>query len=60
MKAKNEREEVLLLVRVSVPVELRLTKRGVAREGRTLINEQCTYAVDPGDIRVRSCRGLLE
>lgn len=38
-----------VLVRVKAPDDMRAVD--VRREVRTLINEQCNYKADPGDIR---------
>lgn len=47
MAAKKKSHYVL--VRVTAPDDMRAAD--VRREVRTLINEQCNYSADPGDIR---------
>lgn len=49
-----KRKEVTLLVRVTVPADM--TKTDAAREVRTLINDQCNWSAEPGDVRARACK----
>jgi hypothetical protein len=52
----KRRKEVSLLVRVTVPASM--TKAEAAREVRTLISDQCNYAADYDDVRVKACRSI--
>lgn len=45
---------VTMLVTVSVPMEM--SASDARREVRTLVNEQCNYAAEPEDVKVRGIR----
>lgn len=53
--SKN-RKTIRLLLTVSVPAEM--SAADARREVRTLINDQCNYDADPGDVRARAVKPL--
>lgn len=52
----EKRKLVTMIVTVSVPAFL--SAHGARREVRHLINEQCNYGLDTGDVKVRSISAM--
>lgn len=50
------RKTVTMLLTVSVPKGMSATQARL--EVRTLVNHQCNYAADEGDVKVRRLRAL--
>jgi hypothetical protein len=48
------RKNFVLQIVVTVPAAM--TRRDAMREVRSLITDQCNYAAEPGDVRVRGFR----
>lgn len=49
-----KRKQVTMTVTVSVPVDM--SAADARREVRTLINEQCNYSADYGDVKAKAIR----
>lgn len=47
----KKRKTLELLITVSVPTDMRIAQ--VRKEVKTLVNEQCNYSADEGDIRIK-------
>lgn len=43
-------------IKITVRIPSLMTKRDAMREVRTLVNEQCNYSADPGDVRIVRAR----
>jgi hypothetical protein len=54
MEMAQTRKQVTMLVTVSVPREM--TAAEARLEVRTLVNDQCNYSADEGDVKVRSIK----
>lgn len=39
-------------IKITVRIPAMMTKKDAIREVRTLVNEQCNFTADPGDVRV--------
>lgn len=53
----KSRKTVTMVLTVSVPVDMSAAE--ARREVRTLVNEQCNYSADEGDVKVRQLRPAL-
>lgn len=53
---RPRRKDVWMLLRVSTPPGT--TARDARREVRSLVNDQCNYSLDPGDVKVRVLRSV--
>lgn len=43
-------------IRITVRIPALMTKKDAMREVRTLVNEQCNYSADPGDVKIVRAR----
>jgi hypothetical protein len=54
----SKRKQITMIVTVSVPNDM--TPIEARREVRTLINEQCNYSADYGEVKVKSVKPIVK